>query len=627
MCGIAGFTDFHQRLTDAAGVLARMLDTLIPRGPDGQGAHLVPPVALGHRRLSIIDPAGGTQPMSTADKRHWLVCNGEIYNYLELRRELEARGAVFATQSDTEVLLRQLAPDPARGLTALNGMFALALWDAARQELFLARDRVGIKPLYYCPLDGDLIFASELKALLRHPGVARRIDVAALDQYFAYGYIPAPASIYEGIFKLEPGHYLVHGVAGARQAAYWDVPCRSAAEADPDECAAQLRDRLCAAVRLQLRSDVPVGVLLSGGIDSSVITAIAARESARPVHTFSLGFEEASYDESPYARAVARYCRTQHQHEILSARRAAEELPQALGVMDEPLGDASILPTWFLARCARHTVKVVLGGDGGDELFAGYPAFQAHFLMERFLRLPPAARARLIRLAARLPVSHRYASAEYHLRRFFQGAGCSPAVRFFLWMGAFSRDECRALYAPALRERLRDCDPFDHLARLTARHRGPDELDLLLYLCLKVYLQDGVLVKVDRASMAHSLEARVPLLDHSLVEFAAGISPRLKLRGWTTKWILKRAVREWLPARIIRRRKAGFMIPLAGWLAGPLRPLVEDCCAPAALARDAYVDPVAVRRLLDEHYTGRGDHRKRIWSLLAFQFWRQHQGV
>ena len=323
---------------------------------------------------------------------------------------------------------------------------------------------------------------------------------------------------------------------------------------------------------------------------------------------------------------VARRYRTTHHHEVLSAQRATATLPQALEILDEPLGDASILPTFFLSRFTRQTVKVVLGGDGGDELFAGYPAFHAHFLMERFLRLPPRWQDGLTRLARCLPVSHRYASAEYHLKHFFKGAADSPEVRFFLWMGGCGNEDRQRLFSPDFREALREDDPFTDIERYVRQSGRSDVFERLQYLCAKLYLQDGVLVKVDRASMAHGLEVRAPFLDHTLVEFAARLPPRLKLKGQTTKVILKHAVRDLLPARIIRRRKAGFMIPLAAWLAGPLRPMVEELCSPQALAEDSFFDPARVRQILAEHNSGRCDHRKMIWSLLAFQFWRKHRG-
>lgn len=628
MCGIAGFTAFRTLPGDSSGVISLMTDALAPRGPDGKGYHQAPPIVLGHRRLSIIDPEGGAQPMVSTDGRYVLVCNGELYNYIELRRQWEACGHRFRTQSDTEVLLRQLMDHPVESLSVLNGMYAFALWDRERKELLLARDRLGIKPLYYSLLPGDIVFASELKALLLHPGIQKRIHLPAINKYFAYGYIPTPATIYQDIYKLEPGHYLLFGPDGMTKAAYWDLPAPQAFETKttPEEAAADVRDRLRRAVKMQLRSDVPVGVFLSGGIDSSTVTALAAQESAQALHTFSVGFEESSYDETPYALEVARRYNTLHHHEVFSGQRAAEMLPQALGILDEPFGDASILPTFFLSRFTRQTVQVALGGDGGDELFAGYPAFQAHFLMEHFSRLPPTWQNRLIRLARCLPVSHRYTSAEYLLNLFFKGAAVSPETRFSLWMGCCGNEDRQRLFSPALRQTLCEDDPFADIGSYIQQSNQSDVFARLQYLCMKLYLQDDLLVKMDRASMAHGLEVRVPFLDHTLVEFAMRLPRQLKLNGRTTKVVLKQAVRDLLPARIIRRRKAGFMIPLAAWLTTSLRPLVDELCSPQSLSGDNFFDPAMVRQMLAEHHSGRRDHRKTIWSLVAFQFWRKQHG-
>lgn len=625
MCGIAGFTNFSSRSFDVEARLRRMTLPLRPRGPDGEGYYVQGPVALGHRRLSIIDLEGGAQPMSAEAGRYQIILNGEIYNYLELRSDLEARGRSFVTHSDTEVLLHQLILDGPGALQKLDGMFAFAFWDAGREQLLLARDRIGIKPLFYALCDGDLVFASELKALLQHPAVPRSIDPLSLHKYLAYGYVPAPHTLYRQVRKLEPGEYLVFDRLGLRRDFYWDIPLTDhpVSPGTRDECADEILRRLDRSVRLHLRSDVPVGIFLSGGLDSSAVTALAARAGGAPLKTFSIRFEEDSYDESPYAAAVARQYGTEHHHEVLSRRQAAQLLPEALGILDEPLADASILPTYLLSRFTASRVKVALSGDGGDELFAGYPSFQAHRVVEHLSFLPAAWRDTLNRLARRIPVSHRYASLEHLARQFFKGAGLSPEVRFMLWMGCFGNTEKRQLLTPGIQAAIGLEDPFDDIYRYVRRSRLSDSFTRLLYLCMKMYLQDGVLVKVDRASMAHSLEVRVPLLDHSLVEFVSKIQPAYKLKGLTTKYIFKQAVRGLLPRRIIRRRKAGFMMPLASWLGQDLRSLVEDLCAPPRLRADGFFDPAFVRRLLDEHFGQVQDHRKQIYTLLCFQFWRQ----
>jgi asparagine synthase (glutamine-hydrolysing) len=628
MCGIAGFTSLRTVAADPDRIIREMAATLVKRGPDGEGFHHEPGVTLGHRRLSIIDIEGGAQPMETADGRYWTVYNGEIYNYVELRRDLEAAGRVFRTRSDTEVLLQQFAQDGAAALQKLNGIFAFAIWDRERRRLFLARDRLGVKPLYYFVSGGELVFASELKALLRHPAVSREINLLSVSKYLSYGFVPAPNTIFLHVRKLEPGTWLEFDEAGLRKDLYWDIPLEDnpIGRGTVDECAEDLLRILRDSVRGQLRSDVPVGVFLSGGIDSSTITALASQWTGGELHTFSVGFEESSYDEAPYAAEVARRYRTRHHHEVLSQRRAVGLLPEVLAILDEPLADASILPTYLLSQFTAEHVKVVLGGDGGDELFLGYPAFQAHRLMEKISFLPAAWRDQLVRLARRLPVSHRYASLEFLVQQFFKGAGLSPEIRFFLWLGYCGNDQKRMLLTETARTALLRQNPFEDILGYVHQSGLVRDFERIQYLCMKLYLQDGILVKVDRASMANSLEVRVPLLDHNLVEYAAGISPMYKLRGFTPKYVFRRAVQGLLPRRITHRRKAGFMIPLAAWIERDLRGLIEDACAPATLKRDGFFDPVFVRKILDEHFAHERDHRKVIWSLFCFQVWMQHYG-
>ena len=629
MCGIAGFTSLHRPAADAAGLVRRLTAPLTPRGPDGEGYYVDAGVALGHRRLSIIDLGGGAQPMAAGGGRYQIVFNGEIYNYIELRADLVRRGCVFATHSDTEVLLQQFMLDGVEALQRLNGMFAFALWDRDEQRLFLARDRMGVKPLYYCVRDGELLFASELKSLLLHPRVDRRLNRLSVSKYFTYGYIPAPHTIFEDIHKLEPGASLLFDRAGLRKQLYWDIPLEDSplSERTADEWAEDLLAVLRDAVVKRLRSDVPVGVFLSGGVDSSAVTALAAQASATRLHTFSIGFDESSYDESPYARRVAQQYGTEHHHEVLSSARAVKLLPDVLKILDEPFADASILPTWLLSQFTAKSLNVVLGGDGGDELFMGYPAFQAHKLMDRLSVLPTNWRDALNRLAKKIPISHRYASAEFLIQQFFKGAGVSPEIRFFLWLGYYGNDQKRRLFTPELRQQLLRENPFEDVINYVRQSGLLRDLERLQYLCMKLYLQDDILVKVDRASMANSLEVRAPFLDYQLVEFAARISPTYKLHGLLgTKYILKRALRGLLPKDIIHRRKAGFMIPLAQWLAGDLRPLVEELCSESALRAEGLFDPAWVRQMLDDHFSGRRDYRKMIWALLTFRVWQQHYG-
>ncbi len=606
-----------------------MTATLAPRGPDGEGYWVELGIALGHRRLSIIDLAGGGQPMSLEGGRYQIVYNGEIYNYVELRAELEKRGCVFRTQSDTEVILHQYARDGAEALQRFNGMFAFAIWDRDEQRLFLARDRLGVKPLHYCVRDGELIFGSELKALLVHPRVERRLNHLSVSKYFTYGYVPAPHTIFEGIHKVEPGGCLTFDRAGLQKKLYWDIPLEDnpLSERTVDEWAEDLLAMLRDAVAKRLRSDVPVGVFLSGGIDSSAITVLAAQVAGRRLQTFSVGFEESSYDESPYARMVAERCGTDHHHEVLSGSRTVAMLPAVMKMLDEPFADASIAPTWLLSQFTARSVKVALGGDGGDELFMGYPAFQAHKLMDRLSFLPTAWRDALNRMTRRIPISNRYASAEYLAQLFFKGAGVSPEIRFFLWLGCYGNEQKRQLLSDEMRHGLLRANPFEDVINYVRQSGLLRDLERLQYLCLKLFLQDGILVKVDRASMANGLEVRAPFLDYQLVEFASRINPAYKLHGLTgSKYILKRAMRGLLPKKIIRRRKAGFMIPLAQWLSRDLRPLVEELCAEKPLRESGLFNVVYVRQMLDDHFAGRRDYRKMIWALLAFRLWQENQG-
>jgi asparagine synthase (glutamine-hydrolysing) len=627
MCGIAGFTTFGSTAVDRKTTIDSMCAQIIPRGPDGHGRHLDDHITLGHRRLSIIDIEGGSQPMSTEDGRFHIVYNGETYNYVELRAELEKKGLSFSTQSDTEVILKLIAREGPQGLAKVNGMFAFALWDRNERSLLIARDRIGIKPLYYATNRGNLIFASEMKALLQHPDLSRHLDSSAIAKYFAYNYIPAPHTAFKDIHKLEPGTYAVFTEdAGLQKHLYWDIPLsdRPISTATIDECSEELLVLLQDAVSKRLRSDVPVGVFLSGGIDSSAITALAARASSNRISTFSVGFDESSYDESPYALQVAQMYNTDHHHQVLSARDALDMLPTVSGILDEPFGDASILPTYLLSRYTAGHVKVALGGDGGDELFLGYPSFQAHKIMNSLSVLPVGWRDGLVRMARRLPISHRYASAEYLLQQFFKGAGISPEIRFMLWMASYGNDERRSLFSEDLKASLRRTNVFDDVIGYVRQSGLVRDLERLQYLCMKLYLQDDILVKVDRASMANSLEVRVPFLDHGVVEFVATIGDAYKLKGLSSKHILKRTFRDLLPPSIIKRRKAGFMIPLASWLSNELRDLVEDVCSEDRIKREGLFDPGYVRFMLDAHFSKKRDFRKMIWVLLTFQLWRDN---
>ncbi|MGH9868364.1 MAG: asparagine synthase (glutamine-hydrolyzing) [Candidatus Polarisedimenticolia bacterium] len=622
MCGIAGYVNLDPAHPAVEAVVQAMTRTLTHRGPDEEGYHLDGPAALGMRRLSIIDLSTGRQPIANEDGTVQLVFNGEVYNHLELRAELEARGHRFRTRADTEVIVHLYEEYGDAFVGRLNAMCALALWDARRRRLVLARDRMGKKPLHYALTPEAFVFGSEPKALLRHPAVKGSLDEASMARYLVHEYVPCPRSIFRGVAKLRPGHIGVLEGGVFREIPYWDIPAPE--EAVPAHIEETLRETVSAAVSCRLMSDVPLGVFLSGGVDSTSIVACMAK-AAKEVRTFSVAFDDASFDESAHFRSVARHYGTRHEERVLTADALLELLPALAPLLDEPLGDASILPTHMLSRFTREHVTVALGGDGGDELFAGYPTYQAHRLAGWYERLPSALKAGVVEpLVRALPVSRRNISFDFKARRFIKGAGLPPEERNQVWLGSFSPAEALALLAPDVRHALRDDDLLDEARAHFARAGARDTLGRLQYVDLKMYLQDGILVKVDRASMACSLEVRAPLLDHRLVELVARLPTSWKLRGMTTKYILKRAMGPWLPPGITNRPKKGFGVPVATWLRGPLKGMMLDLLAAPRLRRQGLLDPAAVEVLVRDHLEGRLDNRKPIWTLLMLQLWQEH---
>ncbi len=618
MCGIAGFLNREGEPADP-GVLARMTATLAHRGPDGEGEYRDGPVGLGHRRLSIIDVDGGAQPISNEDGTVWVTFNGEIYNEPELRARLKSTGHSFRTATDTECLVHlyeEHGPDFARHL---NGMFALALWDGPRRRLVLARDRMGQKPLYHAETGrGALVFGSEPKALLAHPDVPRRLDPRGLSRYLFYEYVPAPGSIWGGMSKLPPAHVLVREGGTTTIARYWEPPGPAADPIPFEEASGRFWDGFRAAVGRHRRSDVPLGVFLSGGVDSSsVASALAELEPAGGIRTFSIGFDDPSFDESGHARAVARHLGTDHRERTFSAGTVMELLPEVAGWLDEPFGDASILPTHLLSRFAREEVTVALGGDGADELLAGYPTFRAERASGLFRRLPGAARALAGAAVGRLPVDHGNISLDFRLKQFLRGAGEPPMLAHQRWLGSFSGAE--------IGRTLADPGGFDveaeHAARAGGLAPGADPLTRSLRLYQDTYLPDDILTKVDRASMACGLEVRAPFLDAELVDSIGRLPASYKYGKGQTKRLLKAGAAGRVPASILDRPKKGFGIPVARWLRGPLSPLVDRLLAPDRLARQGLFRPDEVARRVGEHRAGVRDHRKPLWTLLMFQLW------
>jgi asparagine synthase (glutamine-hydrolysing) len=610
VCGIAGIAS-RSGVVDP-GRLRAMSATLVHRGPDSDGELLDGPVGLAARRLAIIDLAGGDQPIANEDGTVHVVQNGEIYNFQELRAELEAAGHRFATRSDTEALVHLYEEHGEGFAERLRGMFAVAIWDSRRRRLVIARDRFGIKPLYYRDEVGELAFASELRALPRG-----EVDPEALEAFLAFNSVPAPYSIFSGTRKLPAGHLLVWEDGRTRVMRFARPAPVSAAEVrdeDPSELAEELRARLRDSVRAHLIADVPVGVLLSGGVDSALLAALAAQESGEAVHTFSIGFEERSFDELEDAQSVASMYGTRHE-ELVLRPDAALLLPRLAETFDEPFADSSALPTYLVSELAAQHVKVALSGEGGDELFGGYYTYAADLLALRVGRLAPALRP----LVERLPSSSRKASFDYKAKRFVGGASLPPLERHHAWKEIFS-PELRA----ELTGRQTAHDPVDLLQARFGETEGADLLARLQDVDLGTYLVDDLLVKTDRASMAHSLEARVPYLDPVVAGLALALPTRLKVRGLGKKRLLRKAAAPLLPRRIVYGRKRGFSIPAAAWLRGELEPFARDVLAPDTLRRQGYFRPEPVQRLLDDHVSGSDDLSRQLWGLLAFTLWHEH---
>lgn len=611
MCGIAGFLGAGERAD-----LQRMTDRIAHRGPDAEGFFEEGPVHLGHRRLSIVDLAGGGQPMRTGDGRLTIVFNGEIYNHAELRRQLQEKGCVFASDhSDTEVLLHGYREWGPQLVERLNGMWAFAIWDREASRLFLSRDRFGKKPLYWFFRQGTLAFASELTALLEHPAAPRSVSPRAVQKFFAYALVPAPLSMVDGIWKLPAAHNLIVSPGSEpRVQRYWRYvlePDDALAARTEEDLAEELRGRLDAAVQRRLMADVPLGVFLSGGIDSTAVAALAARHvGAGKLRTFSIGFTEPSFDESPFARRAADFLGTRHELEILDLEKAVDVLPQIFDKLDEPQGDNSLLPTWLLSRFTRRHVTVALGGDGGDELFAGYDTFRGLAKAEAYDRAVPKPLHNALRaLAGRLPVSHSNLSLDFKIKRGLRGATYPQAVWNPVWLGALEPDEIARLTGRAAPVE----DLFSEAIETWDACAQKNLTDRTLQFYTEIYLQDGILAKVDRASMMHGLEARSPFLDLEVADFARRLPHRFKLRGGVTKYLLKKALEPLVPADIIYRKKKGFGTPVGAWFrTGRLAPPAAGEFLAGKLAA---------------HRAGRADERLYLWCQLTLGEWEKRAKI
>jgi asparagine synthase (glutamine-hydrolysing) len=638
MCGIAGLFDPTRAGLDPAWITS-MTRALAPRGPDGEGFWQAPGVALGHRRLAVIDLSdAAAQPMGNEDGSVQVVFNGEIYNFQELRAELAAKGHAFRSRGDTEVLVHGYEEWGDDLLLRIDGMFAFALWDGRRRRLLAARDRMGKKPLYFASIARPaapplFALASELKALVTLPGFDRGLDPEALGRYLVHEYVPPPNCIFRGARKLGAGERLRVELGDDEHARavvdrYWDLSfAHEPASIDDDTAAAELRAHLSRSVRRRLVADVPVGIFLSGGIDSSTVAAFAAEAAgASNVHTFSIGFSETSFDESSHARRVAEFLGTHHHEERLDARALLDTLPAVADFLDEPFADASVVPTYLLSKFTRRHVTVALGGDGGDELFAGYQTFLAEAWGSLFFeRTPAAVRAAITAAAGWLPARSDYFSLDFKVNQFLRGGQGEGPRRHQRWLASFLPEELPALLTPDFARGLPD-DPLHAVDQRSRSGPARAHWDRLLDFYAHFYLPDDINTKVDRAAGAVGLEVRAPFLDTALVDFACRLPPRMRLRWRSPKYILKRAMRGRLPPEILGRTKQGFAVPVARWLREDLRSLLLDELAPDKLRRESVFAPERVTALVNDHLTGRRDRRKALWTLLVLERWLARWG-
>jgi asparagine synthase (glutamine-hydrolysing) len=629
MCGIVGYFNLNgEPLTEKDNHLSAMCHSIAHRGPDEEGMKLIGPAAIGMTRLAIIDVSGGQQPIGNEDGKVWIVFNGEIYNFQELQERVLSLGHTLVTKSDTECIVHLYEEYGTGCLQYLEGMFSFAIFDSRKQRLFIARDRLGEKPLHYGVFDGTFIFGSEIKGILTHPKAKRELDSLAMQKYLSLEYVPSPHSIFKGISKLPPAHYMVVEGGQIKIERYWlpDIKTEKISEGEAQEELVRLLKR---SIELRLISEVPLGVFLSGGIDSSCIAALASQFSSSPVKTFSIGFDDKSFDESSHALAVAKHIGADHEVVTFSPELGFETLSELWEVLDEPLADASIVPTYSLSKMTKKHVTVALAGEGGDELFGGYPTYQAHKFAPMWGLMPQALRQGLLEPALNsLPVNMNNLSFDFKVKRFI-GAAAEPAVRRHLrWMGSIRMADQPQLLMPehqilteTMEENILGDLPLVHLNGHTPRGSVHDVINNIMRLDMTTYLPDDLLVKSDRASMAASLEVRLPFLAYPLVEFALKLPPELKVHGLTTKYLLKKAVAPYLPEYIMKRPKKGFGIPVAKWLRNEFRPVVDELLGESFIRRQGIFQWPYINRLVQEHMSQKADRRKELWTLLMFQWW------
>jgi len=630
MCGICGIAKTREGEPIPSSLLSSMLETIVHRGPDDQGIFIEKNVALGTRRLSIIDLERGHQPLSNEDGSIWVSHNGEVYNFPFLREELKGQGHRFESRSDTETIVHAYEEWGENFVQKLRGMFAFALWDGREAKLLLVRDRIGVKPLYYTLLeDKTLVFGSELKAILAHPRVKRTLEPRALDLFLTLEYVPSPFSIFKNIHKLPAGCFLVYKEGKIQIKKYWEVePPPEPPEKISKKTLQSLMDELYSLLResveLRLVSDVPLGAFLSGGIDSSTIVGLMKQLGAHPLKTFSIGFEEVSYNELGYARQIAKAFQTEHQEFILEPK-VLQLTAKLIRHLDEPLGDFSIFPTYLVSSMARSQVKVILSGDGGDEIFGGYEHYQAQRIstlpLARSLARPFSA------MVNKFPPSEKKKGAWNKMRRYLQGFDHNPELRHLRWMIFLSRENKESLYSKALIESLGGIEEIHKIEPFAGIFQNLDHFDPIsseLFLDLKTYLADDIMVKVDRMSMATSLEAREPLLDHKLVEFAFSLPGKWRVHGLRTKWIFKKTMERLLPRKNIYRPKEGFSIPIKQWLKEELKDLMLDYLNEKHVAGEGLFNFPFIEKMIKAHLEGRENYSHQLWALLVFEIWKEN---
>jgi asparagine synthase (glutamine-hydrolysing) len=623
MCGITGFVYNSDRAAERE-LLEGMNGCIVHRGPDEDGFYLNGNVGLAMRRLAIIDLAGGQQPIHNADRSKWIVFNGEIYNYQELRAGLEQRGHRFYTNSDTEAIIHLYDEYGVDCVQHLRGMFAFAIWDERDKSLFLARDRVGKKPLLYSQqANGDLVFGSEFTAVLKHPAVSRDVDHEAIDSYLSYLCVPAPLTAYRQIRKLEPGHWMRWKDGQIESKRYWLPDFSKKIKITEEEAIEETTRLVRESTRLRMISEVPLGAFLSGGVDSSIVVALMAQESSTPVKTFSIGFEEQDYSELKYARRVAEHVGAEY-HEFIVQPHALEILPTLVEHYGEPYADSSAVPTYYVSRETRKHVTVALNGDGGDESFAGYERYVAMRLAEKYRRIPSVLRKTFIEApVGMLPTSELKRSRLRDAKRFLKAANLPKVERYFRWNSTFPRDVKRDLYTREFAATLNGNDASRHMEKWFARANGSGILDAALLTDQMTYLPNDLLVKVDITSMANSLEARSPLLDHNVIEFAASLPEELKMHGTETKSLLKKVAARLVPHEVIYRRKMGFGVPVGKWFRGEMKDFVREALLSEKSLNRGIIRPEMIRKYVDEHTNGQRDHQFQIWTLLMLELWFQ----